>query len=348
MLDSFDYAKGEGLWRYYDPAEQERDLSHVNKMGSFVTDKAYGFTGFLGSREMSRDDQIGSVGGGNHFVEIQRIKRITNGSIANAWGLKENQIVIMIHTGSVSIGHHSGNYIREILKNIYPKNRKHPENGIYPLVLNDENANSFSMFWSLLHNAANYAFANRLMLGLMTKASLIYELGEFEFKLLYDAPHNYIWEEEIDGVKGFLHRKGSCTAKGLEQMQNTSFAYTGEPVFIPGSMGASSFILAGRGNRDSLFSASHGAGRCMSRGKASKISDEVLNAFMNKFRVVTPIDPKRPDLTGREDILSKWREEIKKEAPFAYKEISPVIRSHTDYNMADIVAETEPILTIKG
>jgi tRNA-splicing ligase RtcB len=157
-----------------------------------------------------------------------------------------------------------------------------------------------------------------------------------------------VWEEEFDGVKGYLHRKGSCTAKGLLQMQNTPFAYTGEPVFIPGSMGASSFILAGNGNRESLYSASHGAGRAMSRGKAAKVSDEELNKFMEKFHVVTPIDPSRADLRGRNDILSKWREEIKKEAPFAYKEIMPAIKSHTDHNMAEIVAETTPILTIKG
>jgi len=87
-------------------------------------------------------------------------------------------------------------------------------------------------------------------------------------------------------------------------MANTVFGYYGEPVLIPGSMGSSSYILCGLGNEESLFSASHGAGRKLSRGKALKEDHAKFVEFMKRFHVVTPIDPKRPDIAGRADILN--------------------------------------------
>jgi len=131
-------------------------------------------------------------------------------------------------------------------------------------------------------------------------------------------------------------------------MAGTKFEYYGEPVFIPGSMGSSSFILAGLGNRQSLFSSSHGAGRGLSRGKAIKADDAEFRDFIDRFKVITPIDPKRPDIKGRPDILKKWEDEIKSEAPYAYKDITPIIQTHVDNGMAKVVARLEPILTVKG
>jgi len=134
----------------------------------------------------------------------------------------------------------------------------------------------------------------------------------------------------------------------MTQMAGTKFEYYGEPVFIPGSMGSSSFILAGLGNRQSLFSSSHGAGRGLSRGKAIKADDAEFRDFIDRFKVITPIDPKRPDIKGRPDILKKWEDEIKSEAPYAYKDITPIIQTHVDNGMAKVVARLEPILTVKG
>lgn len=348
ILETHKNMNGQGIWKHYDEKQQEEDLSKVNKMGSFITNEAIGLEDFIGGEEISYDSQIGSIAGGNHFVEVQKVTKIKNSTIAKEWGIKEGQVVIMIHTGSVSIGHHSGGYFRKMMRDIYPNSLKQPDNGIYILPQSERFLREWQMFWSLLHNAANFAFANRLFLGLMAYKSLSEEIREFDFKLLYDAPHNYIWEEEIDGLHGFLHRKGSCTAKSAEQMQGTPFQYTGEPVFVPGSMGATSYIMAGLGNRESLFSASHGAGRKLSRGESVKVDDAKFREFMSRFHVITPIDPNRPDLRNRMDILQKWEEEVKKEAPYAYKDISPVIQTHLDNNMAQVVAEVEPIFTIKG
>jgi tRNA-splicing ligase RtcB len=348
ILESQKSLNRDGLWQFYDPKQQEEDLSKVNRLGSFITDQVDGLDSYLGSNDVTYDSQIGSIGGGNHFVEIQKVVNIRNHALANEWQIKAGQIVVMIHTGSVSIGHHAGLNIKEMLKDIYPKSMKHPSNGIYVLPHSEQHAPQWKRYWNLLHNAANFAFANRLFLGLMLQKSLANTLKDFDYKLLYDAPHNFVWEETIDGSPGFIHRKGSCTAKSAEQMMNTPFQYTGEPVFIPGSMGAKSYILAGQGNRESLFSASHGAGRQLSRGDSVKVDDALFRDFISKFHVVTPIDPSRNDVKSRQDILKKWEEELKKEAPYAYKDINAIIESHEEHGMAQVVAEVEPILTIKG
>ncbi|HEX9062705.1 MAG TPA: RtcB family protein, partial [Clostridia bacterium] len=258
ILETSSISSQKGLWKYYNQKSQESDILNVSSLGSMMTDQAIGLDDFSGNNELTYDEQIGSIGGGNHFIEIQKVVEISDNQIANAWGLKKEQIVIMIHTGSVMIGHHSGMYFRKIVKDIYPNSIKHPENGIFMLPESDKFSNEWSMFWSLLSNAANFAFANRLFLGLMINKALAETIGEFDLKLLYDAPHNLVWKEQIDGKPYFLHRKGACPSRGMHQMAGTNFEYYGEPVFIPGSMGSSSFILAGLGNRQSLFSSSHG------------------------------------------------------------------------------------------
>jgi tRNA-splicing ligase RtcB (3'-phosphate/5'-hydroxy nucleic acid ligase) len=113
-------------------------------------------------------------------------------------------------------------------------------------------------------------------------------------------------------------------------------------------MGASSFVLAGRGNPQSLWSASHGAGRALSRGDALHGHDQEFEKFMREFRVVTPVDLSRPDIAMRRDIVDKKLEDIKKEAPYAYKGIGPIINTLTEAGIASPVAELKPLMTIKG
>lgn len=127
-------------------------------------------------------------------------------------------------------------------------------------------------------------------------------------------------------------------------MQGTPFAFTGEPVIVPGSMGGSSFLLAGRGLPEALSSASHGAGRLRSRGEAMRGHDDEFHAFLRDFRVVTPLDWRR----ARPDIQAQKLRELKQEAPFAYKGIGPVIRTLAESGMAAPVAELRPLITVKG
>jgi tRNA-splicing ligase RtcB len=113
-------------------------------------------------------------------------------------------------------------------------------------------------------------------------------------------------------------------------------------------MGASSFIMAGCGNKESNYSASHGAGRSLSRGKSLKYDEHAFKAFLEQFHIITPIDPNSAEIRGRQDIIQKWHDELKKEAPFAFKPVKPIIDTQVEAAMVKLVAETKPILTVKG
>lgn len=257
LLLSVPKSQSEGLWTAFH-RWAERDLDRVEQSGSLPSRSTFGLHDFLGPQELSRDAQIGSIGGGNHFVEIQRVEKIFDSVTAHAWGLKPGLVVVMVHTGSVSVGHLSGSYYRDVVRRIFPRGLPFPNNGVFVLPNGGRHAKEAELFWDCLHNAANFAFANRMMLALIALQTLEQTCGELDAHLLYDAPHNLVWREHLDGEEIYLHRKGSCPARGLEQMAGTPFAFYGEPVLVPGSMGASSFILAGGGNCQSLWSASHG------------------------------------------------------------------------------------------
>ncbi len=349
LLDTWKETENEGLWKFYDAVQQEKDIDRVMDKGSLTTGGIFeGLHNYAKHTHKSYDSQIGSIGGGNHFVEVQQVQNIMDGATAHAWGLKKEAVVIMIHTGSVSVGYPTSTHFIQLLKSIYPKNIRHPENGIYALPFSEKYKANWDSFWMSLYNAANFAFCNRMFLGLMMQRILQEHLGDFNFELLYDSGHNMLWKEEENGVPVFIHRKGACPARGPEQMTQTPFLWTGEPALIPGSMGASSFILAGQGHRESLSSASHGAGRSLSRGDSLKVSDDIFEKFMSEFHIITPIDPNDPQISRRSDILKKWKDEIKKEAPFAFKQVGPVIETQTSAGIARAVAEVKPIFTVKG
>jgi tRNA-splicing ligase RtcB len=343
----------DGIWKYFDPEQHKRDIQLTRHLGGFDTqDQAIGLEEYIGKKGVTRDSQIGSIGGGNHFVELQYVDKIIERTTAYGYGLKKNQLVLMAHSGSISIGYLCGGLYRDLTKKIYKRTGlKFPKNKIFPL---PNNVPEYRQFWSMLHNAANFAFANRLFLGLMFKQALSEVFGDvIEMKQVYDTPHNLAWEEPLGMV---LHRKGTSPAEsrdvwshGLDQATQKRMAVTcGEPVLIPGSMGSASFVMEGCGNINALKSASHGAGRSLSRGKALKHDEKAFEEFLGKFRIITPIDPNRRDIKGRKDILQQWHDSLKKEAPFAYKDVYPVVNTLKDAKIARPVAELQPILTLKG
>jgi tRNA-splicing ligase RtcB (3'-phosphate/5'-hydroxy nucleic acid ligase) len=349
LLNATPKAQSQGLWSLFHEQLTPRELECVQFAGSFTAKRIYQLEEFLGPAQgLTRDGQIGSIGGGNHFVEFQRVERILDGTTAHAWGLRQGMLTIMVHSGSLSIGHRIGSRFRDVLRQVYPQSFGQPQNGIFLLPDGQRHRPTLDLFWDAMSNAANFAFSNRLFLGLMAFRALQQVCGDVGGSLVYDAPHNLVWKEQLDGEDIFLHRKGACPARGFEAMENTPFAYYGEPVLVPGSMGASSFVLAGRGNPQSLWSASHGAGRALSRGDALHGHDQEFEKFMREFRVVTPVDLSRPDIAMRRDIVDKKLEDIKKEAPYAYKGIGPIINTLTEAGIASPVAELKPLMTIKG
>lgn len=349
MLDATEKL-GDGLWPLVRELRAGEQLDRVERRGSLPAGRVFGLTDFLGADDrLGRDGQIGSIGGGNHFVEIQKVEKVLDGTVAHAWGLKPGTVTVMVHTGSVGVGHLCGGHYRDVVRRIFPEALKHPANGVFVLPEGARHREHADMFWDALHNAANFAYANRMFLAVMAVAGMRRVFGDrVGAELVYDAPHNFVWKDEIDGEEVVLHRKGATPARGFEAMAGTPFAHHGEPVLVPGSMGASSFVMVGQGHAESMASASHGAGRTLSRGEAMRGFDAEFRAFLERFRVVTPTDLRRADVRQRPDILGKKLEEIKQEAPFAYKGIGPVVNTLAAAGIARPVAELTPLMTIKG
>jgi tRNA-splicing ligase RtcB len=306
--------------------------------GGFTAGHAEEFRDWVNSGGgTSYDSIIGGVGGGNHFAELQYVSRVLDGPTAYAWGLTPGRVVTMVHSGSLSLGHQAGATGRDLARKHWPAGLAQPRNGILPMLLDDATTASRQRYLTSFANAANFAIGNRYFLSSMLRTGLETAVGELEARLVYDAPHNLLWPSG-DTV---LHRKGATPA-------GTSADGWGEPVIVPGSMGAPSYLLRGLGNERALGSACHGAGRSVPRGAAARGSDEELDEFLREFRVVTPLNHRDPTVAARRDIISAWRRDLKQEAPWAYKEVRPVVESLSTAGVAEPVVELRPMLTVKG
>lgn len=335
-----------GIWQYYDPRQQADDLLRVHFQGVLPARDTFGFGDYIKASGNSdgRDPQIGSVGGGNHFVELQVVDEIQDGPTAHAWGLTRGNISIMAHSGSLGLGHMVGGHFIGKAHSLYPKGIPHPSHGFYVLPTEGPHAALAAEYLDAMRNAANFAFANRLCLGLMMTRALRDVLGrDVGSRLVYDAPHNLIWEP-THGDR-HLHRKGACPAPGPSM---GTFEYTGHPVIIPGSMGSASYVLAGEGNEGALCSACHGAGRGLTRGQAIHVPEGTYEREVAPLRVITAIDPESPQVKGRRDILGRHKQRLLEEAPGAYKSITPVVQTVEDAKVAHRVVRLSPIMTVKG
>lgn len=262
-------------------------------------------------REIVRDSFIGTIGGGNHFVEIQVVEEILDGRRAFEWGVRKNQVAIMVHSGSRRVGVVVGNTWMEYARDKWPRDIAHPENGIF--ALHGEAAHEYI---TAMNTAANYAAVNRLLLAEMVRDRLREVFGrDLQAPLVFDVPHNIVTFE--DGA--FVHRKGATPALAEQ------------PVLVPGSMGQSSYLMVGHGNARFRSSASHGAGRKVSRGRMHHMS-------------------KRGEDLGLDGIecITLKAERMIQEAPAAYKDIEPVVDVQAQAGIASPVARMRPLLTFKG
>lgn len=268
-----------------------------------------------------RDDGLGTIGRGNHFVEVQVVNEIKDPKLAYAWGVRRGQIVIMIHSGSRQVGKYIGTNMAEKARKSWPKEMKYPSSGIFPV-----SATQSDLYREYLNSeatAANYGFVNRAILAELARVRLREVYGDIEAPLVWDAPHNLsVFEEDENGHRYWVCRKGACPA------------HYGQPVIIPGSMGTASYLLVGKGNHRYLRSASHGAGRAVSRGSMGRFVRDAAHA-------------RELGLTGVECITLRDARRVE-EAPAAYKPIEPVIRSQVEAGIVSEVAVLKPILTFKA
>ncbi|MBU8894256.1 RtcB family protein [Corallococcus sp. H22C18031201] len=295
-----------------DLSQLDQELARVHLGGALRGDPAWA-PDALTREGIVRDAGLATVGGGNHFVEVQRVEAVEDRARAWRWGVREGQLAFMIHSGSRDVGRHVGIAWQERARRAWPTGVPLPDSGILPLA--DEA--QVAAYLTAEATAANYAFLNRLLLAELLRQTLRELFGEVEAPLVYDVPHNLTLPHE----GGWLARKGACPA-GLEQ-----------PVIIPGSMGATSYLMVGRGNAPALESASHGAGRARSRFEMARGGADHSESALG--------------LTGV-DCISLRAERRVEEAPAAYKPIGPVVASQVEADIVGEVARLRPLLTFKA
>ncbi|MCX8205720.1 MAG: RtcB family protein [Candidatus Micrarchaeota archaeon] len=287
--------------------------------------------------------QLGTVGSGNHFAEIQEVSEVFDGEIAKRFGLFPGQLVIMLHTGSRGLGHQvASDYIR-IFSEYASKHgiRLADRELVYAPVSSDEGR----AYISAMNCAVNYAFINRQMLTHWVRESvgIVFKQDpeDLGLEVLYDVCHNIAKREAHtldDGSKGYVwvHRKGATRAMpaGRDEVP-PAYRDVGQPVIIPGSMGTASYVLVGTPESAGPFhSVCHGAGRTMSRHEA--IRDY-------------PAAKVRAELEGKGIYVRVAEKElISEEAPEAYKDIDEVIASVRGAHLANPVVRMVPHGVVKG
>jgi len=262
-------------------------------------------------RGMLRDPGLATIGSGNHFCEIQYVAEILDRHRAYQLGVRPGQIAVMVHTGSRDVGFYVGQRWMDRAKAEWPAGLKHPESGLYGLVgpLAQE-------YLVAMHAAAHYADANRALVMELVRQRVRQVYGDLAMPLVCDVPHNIVLRE----AAGNVHRKGATPA------------HPGQPLLVPGSMGDDSYLLDGLGNERWASSASHGAGRAVSRMEMSWKSKRTGTL---------------PSARPFECITLKEERRIE-EAPCAYKPIGPVIQSQVEEGMVRTVARLSPVLTFKA
>lgn len=286
-------------------------------------------------------DQVGTLGSGNHFLEIQRVDEIFNEPAAKIFGLFKDQLVVSIHTGSRGLGHQiATDYIRLMMKAMPRYGIILPDRELACVPFKSKEGRDY---FKAMAAGANFAFANRQMLSYLTRQAFKKVFGNgFELKVVYDLAHNIakIEEYEINGVKKkvITHRKGATRAFGPGNPElPEKYKKIGQPVLIPGSMGTASYVLAGTNeSADLSFSTScHGAGRRMSRHNALKIwrGKELREELFEKQGIII----KTASMRG-----------IAEEAPLAYKDVEEVVNVVHNAGLAKKIARLKPLAVIKG
>jgi tRNA-splicing ligase RtcB len=288
-------------------------------------------------------DQLGTLGAGNHFIEVDRITKVYHDDAARVLNLFENQVVVQIHCGSRGLGHQvCQDYVDKFQRVVQAYNIVLPDR---ELVAAPYQAPEGKAYAAAMGAAANFAFANRQVLAFHIRRSFAGVLkGRVKNTALhpvYDIAHNMakVEEHDVNGtmMQVLVHRKGATRAFGPgSPVLPADLQEIGQPVLIPGSMGTMSFILVGtEGSMAQTFGSScHGAGRVWSRHKAKKeVRGDRLRAEMEERGIAV----RAGSMSG-----------LAEEAPQAYKDVSRVVQVVDQAGIGKIVARLEPIAVIKG
>jgi tRNA-splicing ligase RtcB (3'-phosphate/5'-hydroxy nucleic acid ligase) len=283
--------------------------------------------------------EMGTLGSGNHYLEVQVVKEIYDQQAATAYGLFENQVIISIHCGSRGLGHQIGtDYLVSLAKKASQLGIQLPDRELACAPINSPEGQQYI---GAMNSGINCALANRQILTHLARLAFADVIPNAELKTFYDVSHNTCKKESysINGCNKllYIHRKGATRAFGPNHPSLPKrYAAVGQPVVIGGSMGTASYILAGNSSElnPAFSSASHGAGRAMSRHQASKHwrGKELINELNSRGII----------------IRSRSMRGISEEAPKAYKDVNEVALVTEQAGLARRVALLVPKICIKG
>jgi len=327
-------------WALKNGYATEADLARTEEMGSLEgADSSQ-----VSERAKTRGrEQVGSLGAGNHFIEVEVVDQIFNEEAANAMGLYQGCLTVQIHCGSRGLGHQvCTDYVQEFQSAVRKYGIDLPDR---ELVCAPMDSPEGIAYMSAMRAAANFAFANRQLLAHSARRAFEETFAQktrnWHLHQVYDIAHNMgkIETHEIDGkqVKVCVHRKGATRAFGPGSPSlPPEYKKIGQPVIIPGSMGTASWVLVG--TEDSMTrsfgSSCHGAGRVMSRSKAKK---EVRGDTLRQELEERGIKVRAGSLPG-----------LAEEAPSAYKDVDVVVETVSKAGIAKKVARLKPVAVIKG
>jgi tRNA-splicing ligase RtcB len=316
------------------------DLEHAEEHGCL----AGADPSELSDRAVERGlGQVGTLGSGNHFLEVQRVAGIHDDELAEAFGLFEDQVVVMVHSGSRGLGYQvCDDFIRRIKPRLRDYGYSLPDVQLAAAPLDSEEGRAYL---GAMRCAANYAWANRQVMLHSVRETFARVLGtgprEIGMRLLYDVCHNIakIEEHEVDGrpLQVCVHRKGATRAfpPGHPDLP-AAFRESGQPVLVPGSMGTCSYVCAGAAGamRRTFGSTCHGAGRRMSRTRAKQASRgrDLLGEMESQGVLVRA--------TGMRTVAE--------EMPHAYKDVADVVEVMEQAGVSRRVARLEPMGVVKG
>ena len=287
--------------------------------------------------------QVGTLGAGNHFIEIDVVDTVLDESVARRIGLSQGQVAVQIHCGSRGLGHQiCSDYVKRFQKSISRYGFSLPDRELVCAPLGSPEGQDYLM---AMNAAANYAFANRQVLTYHIRRSfeqaLAGKVSNHNVYQIYDIAHNMAKVEthEVDGrmVKLCVHRKGATRAFGPGSPELPAvYRDTGQPVLVPGSMGTASWVLTGTSASmtQTFGSTCHGAGRTMSRKKAKKL---VRGPGLRDQLEAQGIHVRAGSMSG-----------LAEEAPTAYKDVDRVVDVVHNAGIAKKVAKLRPMAVIKG
>ncbi len=317
---------------YGEPADLERTEEHGCMEGadpSWVSARA----------KQRQQDEMGTLGSGNHYLEIQHVTAVFDTRIAAIYGVEEGDVVISIHCGSRGLGHQIGTeFLKEMAMAASHYGIQLPDRELACTPIHSPLGEAYL---GAMRAGINCALANRQIITHLAREAFRQVFPEVELPVLYDVSHNTckLEEHEVDGRKRtlFVHRKGATRAFGPgHPALPVALREAGQPVLIGGSMGTASYILAGTEKSEALAfsSACHGAGRAMSRRAATRKwqGRKVVEELARRN-----IHVRSPSMRG-----------VAEEAPGAYKDVTEVVDAAHQAGLARKVARLEPMVCIKG